>query len=329
MGARSHYFNIPYDNRNFPIHHQPTNPEQHPSYFAWNSAPYVPEQRPISNYEQQPQVSQFSPQTFHESPLRQSWGSQSGLLDHFAYAGDHLSVSKEIMKKKAITSQKDLIPQRRVRPKVIESKGAIQCAGTNLKKGTQCKNAALMEFFGPRPIYCAEHIELDPESIYCKCSSTYGKTPGDGKGCKEIVLKEFQRCYKHFGDRLSSLPVDTALSSAQKDVKRVTEILAQLESEAASAKRKRHDLFQRKNKLIPKFAKMLSQLETFLERLGTSTTKKQETLDACDAHPVNLKSSPDVDNLPTPPTGKLPFSSSLLDDEWKELFVEEDATGAS
>ena len=184
-------------------------------------------------------------------------------------------------------SQKDMLPQRRVRPKVIEAKGAIQCAGTNLKKGTQCKNAALMEFFGPRPIYCAEHIELDPDSIYCKCSSSYGKEAGDGKGCKEIVLKEFQRCYKHFGDRLTALPSETALSTARKDLKRVTEIctysrfrllissgflhvclsVAQLETEAASAKRKRHDLFQRKNKLIPKFAKMLSQLETFIAQL--------------------------------------------------------------
>merc|ERR1712137_859943 len=139
-----------------------------------------------------------------------------------------LAVPKQIKKKKiaSLTNKKE--PIRPVRPKVIEAKGAIQCAGTNLKKGTQCKNAALMEFFGPRPIYCAEHIELDTDSIYCKCASPYGKVPGDGKGCKEIVLKEFQRCYKHFGDRLSSLPADTALPSAQKDVKRVTEILAQL-----------------------------------------------------------------------------------------------------
>jgi hypothetical protein len=40
--------------------------------------------------------------------------------------------------------------------------------------------------------------------------------------------------------------------------------VSKLELEAASVKRMRHDLFQRKNKLIPKFAKMVSLLETFI-----------------------------------------------------------------
>lgn len=38
-----------------------------------------------------------------------------------------------------------------------------------------------MEYIGPRPIYCAEHIELDPNSLYEKCKSPYQKEPGDGK----------------------------------------------------------------------------------------------------------------------------------------------------
>merc|ERR1712137_522709 len=230
-----------------------------------------------------------------------------------------LAVPKQIKKKKiaSLTNKKE--PIRPVRPKVVPSKGAVQCMGKNLKKGTQCKNAALMEFFGPRPIYCAEHIELDPESIYCKCSSTYGKTPGDGKGCKEIVLKEFLYCYKHFGDRLASIPEDSGLDIAKKDHKRVSEILAQLESEAASAKRKRHDLFQRKNKLIPKFAKMLSQLEEFIAQ--------REPAFGHNEPPAPKVNSPGTDNtsspVAVPEATKLPFTSNLLDEEWKDLFVDD------
>jgi len=92
---------------------------------------------------------------------------------------------------------------RQTRPKVVEAKGSVQCKGRNRKKGIQCRNAALMEYIGPRPIYCAEHIELDPLSLYEKCKSPYQKERGDGKGCKEVVLKEFGLCYKHFSDLIN------------------------------------------------------------------------------------------------------------------------------
>ena len=115
-------------------------------------------------------------------------------------------------------------PYRRVRPKVVESKGAIQCAGMNLKKGIRCRNAALMEYIGPRPIYCAEHIELDPDTMYIKCRSSYGKFPGDGKGCKEVVLKDFVMCYKHFEDRLNALPESEKLTVARNSLVKVEEL---------------------------------------------------------------------------------------------------------
>ena len=81
-----------------------------------------------------------------------------------------------------------------------------------------------MEFVGPRPVYCAEHIELDPSSIYCKCTSPYNKETGDGKSCKEVVLKEFQRCYKHFEDHLNELPEESALPVAKQELERVKEL---------------------------------------------------------------------------------------------------------
>jgi hypothetical protein len=44
-----------------------------------------------------------------------------------------------------------------------------KCRGRNAKKGTRCCNVALMEFIGPQPQYCSEHIQLDPNACYHKC----------------------------------------------------------------------------------------------------------------------------------------------------------------
>jgi hypothetical protein len=48
---------------------------------------------------------------------------------------------------------------------LFTAKGVPQCRGRNRKKRSQCANAALMEFVGPQPLYCAEHISQDPESL--------------------------------------------------------------------------------------------------------------------------------------------------------------------
>jgi hypothetical protein len=139
---------------------------------------------------------------------------------------------------------------------VVEAKGAVQCKGRNRKKNTQCRNAALMEYIGPRPQFCAEHIELDPKSMYEKCKSSYQKEPGDNKGCKEVVLKEFGFCYKHFPDLLNDLLRRRDVPRIREIHVRISELLTQLEREASAAKKKDGDLYQRKNKLIPKFQEM-------------------------------------------------------------------------
>merc|ERR1712137_1385425 len=223
---------------------------------------------------------------------KDSIGIPSNFLDQFMKANNGgLAVPKQIKKKKiaSLTNKKE--PIRPVRPKVVPSKGAVQCMGKNLKKGTQCKNAALMEFFGPRPIYCAEHIELDPNSIYCKCLSPYNKEPGDKKGCKEVVLKEFSFCYKHFEFRLESYSTPSAILSAKKDLARVSELLEKLELEASIAKKQRHDLFQRKNKLIPKFVAMKKALEEFIAKQPTKPQEAEEAIQtpsfACPGDLVN------------------------------------------
>jgi len=186
---------------------------------------------------------------------------------------------------------------RQTRPKVVEAKGGVQCKGKNRKKGTQCRNAALMEYIGPRPAYCAEHIELDPKSLYEKCKSSYQKEPGDNKGCKEVVLKEFGLCYKHYGDYISQVVRNGDLEKARHQKERVTDLLAQLEREAAAAKKKDGDLYQRKNKLIPKFQEMKRIITKAVETIeasknlnGNSTTSSNETLPSApstmDAIPV-------------------------------------------
>lgn len=165
--------------------------------------------------------------------------------------------------------------RKTIRPKVIESKGTMQCAGRNRKKGTQCRNAALMEHIGPKPIYCAEHIELDPQSLYEKCKAGYQKERGDGKNCKEVVLKEFGLCYKHFPDLLTNMIQEDRLDKVRHTAVRVGELLAQLEHEAAVAKKTDADLYQRKNKLIPKFQEMKKIVLRFLQDIGDSELYEQ------------------------------------------------------
>lgn len=157
--------------------------------------------------------------------------------------------------------------ERRVRPKVVPEKGAVQCKGHNRKKNSQCRNAALMEYIGPRPLYCAEHIDLDPDCLYTKCASPFHKTKDDEKGCREVVLKEFKFCHKHY-----SLAVEEMLSKgpegvaeAEAKLERAKSLLADLECEAMKAKRSDPDLFQRKHKLIPKFQQILRTLQKYLQ----------------------------------------------------------------
>lgn len=162
---------------------------------------------------------------------------------------------------------------RPVRPKVIEGKGSVQCEGKNRKKGTQCRNAALMEYIGPRPQYCAEHIELDPNSLYEKCKSRYAKETGDNKGCKEVVLKEFGFCYKHFHDVANDITRQNQLDKATHMLERVTALHLQLEEEASAAKKKDGDLFQRKNKLIPKFGEMKRMMNKAIQLIKERETE--------------------------------------------------------
>lgn len=195
--------------------------------------------------------------------------------------------------------------ERRVRPKVVAEKGALQCKGINRKKNTRCRNAALMEYIGPRPLYCAEHITLDPESYYSKCASTFHKVHGDGKGCREVVLKELQFCHKHYNQALDAMldGTEAGFMKSRSQLDRISALQTQLESEAAAAKRVDPDLFQRKHKLIPKFQEMRKLLLKRMQEFETSfghlipaplefrKYKYEEQVDSKDSSSISMSSA--------------------------------------
>jgi len=170
-------------------------------------------------------------------------------------------------KKRKNSSATNKKTPRRVRPKVVPEKGAIQCKGMNRKKNQRCRNAALMEYIGPRPKYCAEHIHLDPDCLHMKCASPYQKIPGDKKGCREVVLKEFGLCHKHYRDSTDKMIGSDGFKLAIEKLERVNELLNKLETEAMKAKKTDADLYQRKNKLIPKFQEMKNILIQHINKL--------------------------------------------------------------
>lgn len=153
--------------------------------------------------------------------------------------------------------------------------------------------------------------------------SKYQKVPGDSKGCREVVLKEFGYCHKHFPDYLleiigevgaqqpeikpAGIPTFSAptipcqvppaprsfsplsvssefsyaisaptpkipdgtsiLNGVRTKLIRVMELLDRLSKEALDAKKSDPDLFQRKNKLIPKFQEMKAILQGKFDEL--------------------------------------------------------------
>jgi hypothetical protein len=216
----------------------------------------------LNSYRTNNIFSDLYPQLYSQLIYQQLLGQQ--VTEQVSQNNDTVSESINPKKRKSTTTKR---PQRRVRPKVVPEKGAIQCIGMNRKKNQRCRNAALMEYIGPRPKYCAEHIHLDPECLYMKCGSTYQKTPGDKKGCREVVLKEFGLCHKHYRDTTEKMIGEEGIKIAFEKLERVNILLNKLESEAMKAKKTNADLYQRKNKLLPKFQDMKTILLQHINKL--------------------------------------------------------------
>jgi len=102
-----------------------------------------------------------------------------------------------------------------------------------------------------------------------KCSSSYQKVPGDKKGCREVVLKEFGLCHKHYKDSTDKMIGKAGYDLAHEKLERVNELLSKLENEAIKAKKTDADLYQRKNKLIPKFQDMKTIITQHICKLKT------------------------------------------------------------
>jgi hypothetical protein len=166
-------------------------------------------------------------------------------------------------------------PVRTVRPKFTQQKG-VQCQGMNAKKQARCRNAALMEYIGEQPVYCAEHIEQDPDSLYCKCKAPFRNKPGDNKRCKEVVLKDFEFCYKHYGLAVRAMVGKEGYILACSRSDKLASVLSRLCEEASAAKKADGDMYQRKSKLIGKLQQMYTVLNTHVTNLGSQLMKEAE-----------------------------------------------------
>jgi len=107
---------------------------------------------------------------------------------------------------------------------------------------------------------------------------------------------------------------------------RINDLLSQLEKDAAAAKKKDGDLYQRKNKLIPKFQEMKKLVARALETLEVIRHKDLPEmlsselslstpilLDGMSVHIVEAFSS-DEDSLSSP------RSDSSLEDEFEQIL---------
>lgn len=146
-------------------------------------------------------------------------------------------------------------------------RNGIPCKGYNQQKKAPCGNCALKEFIGTQPLYCAEHISLDPEGAYKKCAVREPCASGNGtKVCKEVVLKEFGICYKHIHLRLETmLETEEGKETMRQWLVRIREIVLQLNAEARANKKVATDLYERKLKLIPKYTKMRKTIDSVLQ----------------------------------------------------------------
>lgn len=209
-------------------------------------------------------LNQYSPSSAHSASTKLS--NQRGSLPEYFQSSSSTSAFQSfsqpysepsIRKSSGVTSKKESVKQpkekvKQSRPKLAGA-SAVQCIGVNRKKGIQCRNAALMEYIGPKPKYCAEHIHLDPDCLHAKCCAP--PTP-ETKGCREIVLKEFRFCHKHIGKFVDDLITNQEYEKVRKLKQRCDTMTTQLENETNLAKKNDPDLYQRKNKILPKYYHM-------------------------------------------------------------------------
>jgi hypothetical protein len=112
----------------------------------------------------------------------------------------------------------------------------------------------------------------------------------DNKGCKEVVLKEFGVCYKHYTFVINEILQKRDVERAKKQQERINDLLIQLEKDAAAAKKKDGDLYQRKNKLIPKFQEMKKAISKTIDILENRHPTSPASKLANDECPISMDS---------------------------------------
>ncbi|KAL6076135.1 NSL complex protein NSL2 [Balamuthia mandrillaris] len=163
-------------------------------------------------------------------------------------------------------------PNRHSKSKL--GKGVLRCAGWSAKTHVRCRNAALMEYLGTQPRYCAQHIDLDPDGLYSKCKYSYSKK----YKCKEVVLKEFGGlCYRHYSEALVHMVGRDGFLEARAKLKSLTAIIKELQLAANECKLEDPVVFQRKNKLIIKFQTMRDLLKNHILYLKRELSKELGT----------------------------------------------------
>eukprot|EP00301_Raphidiophrys_heterophryoidea_P001856 c10878_g1_i1.p1 GENE.c10878_g1_i1~~c10878_g1_i1.p1 ORF type:complete len:367 (+),score=71.15 c10878_g1_i1:871-1971(+) len=181
---------------------------------------------------------------------------------------------------------RDEAPRKRLRTFHIPDNhvNSIQCVAWNRKTRTRCGNPALMNYVGSQPQHCSEHIHLDPESIYQKCSVvTIDRDTKRHKYCKEVVLKEVQACFKHMPQHIASAQGlriengDEALKTTRALIAKLRGLLDDLQKEVNAVKQMDPGEYQRKIKLVPKYQSTISTLSKHEARLMAITQHKSST----------------------------------------------------
>lgn len=150
---------------------------------------------------------------------------------------------------------------------------------------------------GPRPLYCAEHIESDPTALYHKCGFVLSAPDhrGKEKKCKEIVYKDFKRCYKHFTPWIAEeLSGEDKLEKTKEKLEVAWRLAEQLEAEAIAAKGEDQELYQRKSKILPKYQSMAKSLGDYLKQIdpeGKVQVSRNPSPSSAEGEPVSDDSS--------------------------------------
>jgi len=105
-----------------------------------------------------------------------------------------------------------------------------------------------MDHNGHLESFCAEHIEHDPQSVFARCSFAENQQLAP---CKEIVLKRFGVCHKHFSVYCNRM-TEEGTQQLWENFNFLTSLISSMISEMPSVK-KDSKSYHRKYKALRKY----------------------------------------------------------------------------